>query len=273
MATSQPSKQVSASLSAQPAARQRAEYGFDAPHVLYAFALAAMVATGLGVLGLHWSLGWLAGFGFFNALWFFISALSFSWTTRVGKFAVWEELLDTLPLEGNERLLDVGCGRGAVAILAAKRLTHGKAVGVDIWSSSGQSGNAYEVPLRNAEIEGVAERLQLHTGDARELPFPDESFDVVTTSLALHHIPSESGRSRSLDEILRVLKPGGVALVADFRYTKSYYEHYLRVGNVEVSRRRLDWRFWYGGPHAATWLVFARKATHADSQSSSVSRC
>jgi arsenite methyltransferase len=63
---------------------------------------------------------------------FALSAASFLFTTRPGKFAVWSELLDGLRLRGDERLLDVGCGRGAVLLLAAKRLTSGRAVGIEM---------------------------------------------------------------------------------------------------------------------------------------------
>src|SRR5678816_1469372 len=50
-----------------------------------------------------------------------------------GKFLVWQELLDGLHLKGDERLLDLGCGRGAVLCAAARRLPRGLGVGVDIW--------------------------------------------------------------------------------------------------------------------------------------------
>ena len=61
-------------------------------------------------------------------------------TSRRGKFLVWEELLDGLHLKGDERILDLGCGRGVVLLSAAKRLTTGYAFGVDIWSRVDQSG-------------------------------------------------------------------------------------------------------------------------------------
>src|SRR5262245_65623978 len=103
----------------------------------------------------------------------------FVYATRAGKFAVWAELLDRLELKGDERLLDIGCGRGAVLLMAAQCLPRGRAVGVDVWSSTDQSGNAEEVTRQNAALEGVAECVELHTADMRQLPFDDDSFDVV----------------------------------------------------------------------------------------------
>ncbi|HZJ15645.1 MAG TPA: class I SAM-dependent methyltransferase, partial [Chthoniobacteraceae bacterium] len=108
-------------------------------------------------------------------LWLFLNAAVFIHTTRTGKFAVWAELLDRLDLKGDERLLDIGCGRGAVLLMAAERLPRGRAVGVDLWSTKDQSGNAEQVTRQNAALEGVAERVELHTADMRQLPFDDGS--------------------------------------------------------------------------------------------------
>ena len=72
--------------------------------------------------------------------------------------------------EGDERLLDIGCGRGAVLLMAAQRLPHGLALGVDVWSATDQSGNAQQVTKLNAVLEGVAERVDLHTADMRQPP-------------------------------------------------------------------------------------------------------
>lgn len=89
----------------------------------------------------------------------------------------------------------------------------------------------------------------------RRLPFPDASFDVVTSSLAIHNIPEARGREQALSEILRVLKKDGTALIADFRHTIEYARYVSAQGGASVERHRLDWRFWYGGPQAATTLV------------------
>lgn len=89
-----------------------------------------------------------------------------------------------LALRGDEHLLDVGCGRGVVLMLAAERLPVGRAVGLDLWLTTDQSGNSEQATWRNADLEGIGARIELHTGDMRRLPFPDASFDVVTSSLA-----------------------------------------------------------------------------------------
>jgi arsenite methyltransferase len=237
----------------------RGDYGFDAPYVLIGFAAAALICLCVAVILFELSWPWLGGLALAAGVVFSLSILSFVWTTKRGKFAVWAELLDALALSGDERLLDVGCGRGAVLMLAAKRLPRGRAVGLDLWSPADQSGNSEQATLRNADREGVRERIELHTGDMRKAPFPDRSFDVVTSSLAIHNIRDEAGREQALAEILRVLKSGGTALLADIGHAADYQRYLAAQPGAAVERRRLDWRFWYGGPHAATSLVTLRR--------------
>jgi SAM-dependent methyltransferase len=92
--------------------------------------------------------------------------------TRVGKFAVWDEILDELRLQGDETLLDLGCGRGAVLLAAAKRLPRGRAIGIDLWRAD-QTDNSPSATMANAELEGVADRIEVRTADMTALPFAD----------------------------------------------------------------------------------------------------
>jgi arsenite methyltransferase len=240
--------------------QRRGDYGFDSPYVPLGLAAAAILGFGTAAILFAYSLRWPGSLSLVAAAVFVLSTLSFVWTTRRGKFIVWDELLDTLALRGDERCLDVGCGRGAVLLLTAERLPIGRAAGVDLWSTTDQSGNSERVTLRNAELEGVGDRIALHTADMRRLPFPDESFDVVTSSLAIHNIPDTQGRERALAEILRVLKKDGTAMIADFRHTAEYERYFLALPHTRVEHHNLGWRFWYGGPHAATRLVKVRRS-------------
>src|SRR5262245_46378577 len=99
----------------------------------------------------------------FGAYSFFFAgnATSFHYTTRRGKFLEWDAILDRLRLGGDERVLDMGCGRGAVLTAVARRLTAGHATGVDIWNALDQSGNDRRVTAHNAELEGVAGRVTI----------------------------------------------------------------------------------------------------------------
>jgi arsenite methyltransferase len=182
----------------------------------------------------------------------------FLYTTLRGKFAVWSELLDQLDLGGDEQLLDVGCGRGAVLLLAAERLPRGRAVGADIWRAADQSGNSQAAAERNAAREGVAGRVELMYADARDLPFDDGTFDVVLSNLAVHNIPGDEGKDRAITEAVRVLRPGGRLCVVDFH--AGWLPGALRkAGCHQVTARPLDWRMWFGSPLTATSQVTARK--------------
>jgi ubiquinone/menaquinone biosynthesis C-methylase UbiE len=93
------------------------------------------------------------------------------------KRAIWTQLLDELGLRGDEHVLDVGCGRGAVLMLAARRVPAGRAVGAEVWRRRDQSGNSRAAAERNAAAEGVSDRVALADADARDLPFASASFD------------------------------------------------------------------------------------------------
>ncbi|RMI38638.1 class I SAM-dependent methyltransferase [Actinomadura harenae] len=179
-------------------------------------------------------------------------------TTLVGKFEVWAAVLADLRLRGDERLLDLGCGRGAVLLAAARLLPQGRVVGVDLWRAD-QTGNTPNVTRRNAQLEGVAERVDLVTGDMRGLPFEDGVYDVVVSSLAIHNIPSPAGRLAAIDEAVRVLRPGGRLVVADPLWTGRYTARLRELGLVDVRRRSAGWRMWWGGPWLPTGLATATK--------------
>jgi ubiquinone/menaquinone biosynthesis C-methylase UbiE len=176
-------------------------------------------------------------------------------TTLRGKLRIWARELDRAGLKGNEQLLDLGCGRGAVLIEAARRLPTGRAVGADLWAGKDQSGNSPEATLANAAAAGVADRVEVQTADMIALPFADGSFDVVTSALAIHNIPSPEGRYRALDEAMRVLRPGGQLLVADFWWMARRYAAHLGQGTL----RSLGPRYWYGAPFLSITLLSAVK--------------
>jgi SAM-dependent methyltransferase len=172
-----------------------------------------------------------------------------------GKLRVWERELDLAGLKGNEQLLDLGCGRGAVLIAAARRLPTGCAIGADLWHGKDQSGNSREATLANAAAAGVADRVEVHTADMTALPFADGTFDIVTSALAIHNIPSAEGRYRAVDEAIRVLRPGGQLLVADFWWLARKYAAHIGHGAL----RGLGPGYWYGGPWFGISLLHAVK--------------
>lgn len=229
----------------------RPDYGLDAPGVVRnlllfaALGFALWITTALGLWSGRLTVGPLGGLkltfplariGLLVGLLNTGMALWMIWTSKVGKLRARERLLDRLAWTGSERVLDVGCGRGLMLVGAAKRLTTGKAVGIDIWQAEDLSGNRPEATLDNARREGVADRVEVETADMRQIPFPDASFDVVVSSVAIHNVYSAAGRAEVMRHIARVLKPGGVALLDDIRHGGEYAAGLAQNGCREIER-------------------------------------
>lgn len=114
-------------------------------------------------------------------------------------------MLELARIAPGSKVLDVGCGTGLLTRLSAKRLDYeSHVVGVDL--SDGALAKARE--LSNAE--GLDQRVEFRKGDAERLELADESFDVVLSLYTLRHLPDPD---RALREIVRVLRPGGRAVI------------------------------------------------------------
>jgi O-methyltransferase involved in polyketide biosynthesis/precorrin-6B methylase 2 len=174
-------------------------------------------------------------------------------------FEVWGRILDGLSLRGDETLLDIGCGRGAVLLTAAKLLPAGRAIGVDLWRAD-QTGNSVHQTLANAAAENVADRVEVCTADITDLPFDDDSVDVIVSSLVIHNLPSPECRAQAVREVARVLRPGGKLVIADLWATHRH-ENLLRELGWQVRRCSMGWRMWWGGPWGPTHLLTATKPT------------
>jgi arsenite methyltransferase len=211
------------------AAGKRANYGIDAPDVVLRFFLIGITGVAVGVASILASKNGLLPWSRFlippflnTGFCFVLTALVMVWGSKIGKLRLRDRVLDALPWRGDELVLDVGCGHGLMLIGAAKRLRGGRAIGLDLWQKQDQAGNSREATWRNVEIEGVADRVELKDGDARKLPFADNTFDVIMSSWALHNIYDQAGRETAVREIVRALKPGGRLVLMDIRHTKEY---------------------------------------------------
>jgi arsenite methyltransferase len=134
------------------------------------------------------------------------------WSSRVGKLLLRDKIFSKLKLKGDETVLDIGCGRGLLLIRAAKNLTSGKAIGADHWQGTMEYSYTSEMVKENASIEGVENQIEIMNADAQALPFENDKFDIVMTSLMMHHVPDTS---KAISEMIRVLKPQGALIFAD----------------------------------------------------------
>lgn len=235
--------------------RLQGQYGIDAP---YAPVLLAVGAVLFGVVSV-WSSGFTRIWWLVWALVMALMVLAYLHATLRGKFRLWERLADDLDLNGDERILDVGCGRGMAMLTLARRLRDGAAVGVDLWRSRDQSGNDIAAAEANAAVVGVADRVEFHTADMSSLPFPDGSFDVVVANVSIQNIKDRDRRAVVIDEIMRVLAPGGRVRLADIQYTGQYAHDLIAAGAEDVTVDSAGPGSWFGNPWFATRVVSARK--------------
>lgn len=96
---------------------------------------------------------------------------------------------------------------------------------------------------QNAKLEGVADRVRIETCDARKLPYPDNQYDAVISSLAIHNTPDRDERRQAVAEMYRVLKPSGRLLIFDLFYTGAYAEVLRAAGasDVQLSGFKFLW--------------------------------
>jgi ubiquinone/menaquinone biosynthesis C-methylase UbiE len=128
----------------------------------------------------------------------------------LGVAALHDELIAEARLEPGQRVLDVGCGTGSLAVRIRSRNPRVDVVGLD------PDPKALAIARRKAERARVDVRFEEGYGDA--LPFEDACFDRVTSSLMLHHLELATRRGM-LREVLRVLRPGGALYLLDFGWS------------------------------------------------------
>lgn len=146
----------------------------------------------------------------------FIPALSYHWLTPLYdtllrwtmRDAVFKRrLVRQANIQNGHRVLDVGCGTATLTILVKRRYPSAEVVGLD------PDATILEIARKNAQRNGVV--ITLIRGSATVLPYPDQTFDRVLSSLVFHHLARDQKHS-AFQETFRVLKPGGQLHLADF---------------------------------------------------------
>ncbi|HEX6535213.1 MAG TPA: class I SAM-dependent methyltransferase [Gemmatimonadaceae bacterium] len=150
--------------------------------------------------------------------------------TRGRERALRERLVDLARIDAGEAVLDVGCGTGTLAIAAKLRVGGlGSVHGVD------PSPEMIDRANRKAGKLGV--NVTFRTGIVEELPYPEARFDVVASTLMLHHLPRPV-RQQGAREMRRVLKPGGRVLAVDFavpaRERTGFFARFRRHGHLAL---------------------------------------
>jgi arsenite methyltransferase len=232
------------------------KYGIDAPYVpLLSALLGAVALVGAVLAPTTASMTWRLAL----AVILFSQALVFLHMTVRGKFMVWERLFDQVSLDGDELVLDIGCGRGMVLITAARRLTTGRATGIDLWRAGDQSGNDPVATRVNAHANRVADRIDLQSVDMTRMQLPSATFDVVTANVAIRTVKDRVKRRAAIEEIYRVTRPGGTILLVDTQHVLEYRDDLVACGAEDVNLSGLGPSGWFGNPYVASRLVSATK--------------
>lgn len=117
-------------------------------------------------------------------------------------------------LEPGQRILDFGCGPGTISMGLAKAVEPGELHGIDTEES--------QIAIARAAAEaGGHGNASFRRGDATDLPFDDDSFDVAHCHAVLNHVP---GTAAVLSEVMRVLKPGGLLSCREIFVDSSFFE-------------------------------------------------
>lgn len=201
--------------------------------MLYLLAIILFLLLGIGVLDLIFFKSRAAGIVvsvlflviLIYALYMGICHHIFSFTGGGLMGEVHEYLVEHLPWDGQGKLLDIGCGAGALTIRCAKRYPQAQLVGTDFW---GKEWNyAREQCEHNARVEGVSERIVFEKGDAARLSYPSGSFDAAVSNFVFHEVRTEPDKRKVVREALRVVKEGGSFSFQDLFAQEQLY------GNME----------------------------------------
>jgi ubiquinone/menaquinone biosynthesis C-methylase UbiE len=116
-------------------------------------------------------------------------------------------LIEEMRIEKSQRVLDLGCGTATLTILIKRTYPEVEIIGIDI--------DPKILDIARSKVQKAGVDIKLEQGSAFELPYSDNSFDRIVSSLVIHHLTHEN-KARAFKEVFRVLKPGGELHAADF---------------------------------------------------------
>jgi ubiquinone/menaquinone biosynthesis C-methylase UbiE len=146
----------------------------------------------------------------------YIPALGFRWLTpaydAVLRWGMREEafkrrLIERLGLQAGQQVLDLGCGTGTLTVMLKASQPAADITGLD--------GDAQVLSIARLKAERAGTEIRWKEAMAYQLPYPDETFDVVVSSLVTHHLAT-GDKARAFAEVRRVLRPGGAFHILDF---------------------------------------------------------
>lgn len=232
--------------------------GLDAPLVPLLYIIVGLLALLYALLFYKHYSGylWTVAYGVIMIL----GGLIFIHTSIRGKSVIWDDIISELNIPKNSKILDLGTGHGLVLLKFAQYLSEkGHATGIDLWRNRDQSHNSLENTkniIRSKKLEHIA---NVETANMLDLPFEDNQYDFVVTSLALHNIKPASARKNALNEASRVLKSSGTLIIVDTGHKKKEYMSVLRSNGFSIHKQKTYGIIgWWSGPWMSTYSIIAR---------------
>ena len=181
---------------------------------------------------------YIAYFILFISILFIVNGLRIVNFIVAGRSREINRIISKVNWTGNESVLDIGVGKGILAIAIAKKLKNGsgRVTGIDIWNSEDIMDKTKYYVNQNIELEGVKGKVKIKTQNASALSFKNETFDVIVSKQCIHNIENIQERRMAIEEMLRVLKPGGKLIISDSMYIDEYEKILLDKGlKVNIS--------------------------------------
>jgi len=160
-----------------------------------------------------------------------------------------------LNLTGKEYILDVGCNLGFLMNGVALHLTDGKVVGVDLFDSSEGSKMLFTPHLtkRNSILAGVGKQASVKYGDAKKLPYKDDTFDCVISCLFFHDL-AKNDRQTAVKEMVRVTKNNGKIVFINYVWVAQEFTSLLQQYGIEAEKS-----FWHFTIFPAVCITYGQK--------------
>ena len=179
----------------------------------------SLVSCGLIFINLYFSI--LTVILIIITLYFAYSRYLFSPNGKDIQSQIRDLVIKNLDWNGEGCVLDIGCGSGALSISVAKKYKNAQIIGIDYWGK--QWDYSQTLCEKNAELENVRNQIEFKKASAAELPFENESFDVVLSNLVFHEVGDVKHKTEVIKEALRVLKKDGKFVFQDlFLWTKVF---------------------------------------------------
>ena len=208
---------------------KRPNYGYYAfKYYMLMFCCLTLIGLLLALLGLQFNRKLFVYIGIGLVTYAVLTTLGWAFARYIipgNRIEIARNIVDSLNLSGHELVLDVGSGRGLYAIEAAKTLSTGIVIAIDIWEPENTldfknpykltqpTGNTISNAQKNARIEGVAEKIEFLNMDGNHTQFDSNLFDLTICGFVVGH--QRENALNMLKEMKRILKPGGRLILID----------------------------------------------------------